>query len=55
MALSESVFLEAVRNVIDGEVLFKHMESILNHRNQFVAICKLSKSFNARQNNVYFT
>ncbi|XP_040200941.1 E3 ubiquitin-protein ligase RNF213 isoform X4 [Rana temporaria] len=41
VALSESVFLEAVRNVIDGEVLFKHMESILNHRNQFVAICKL--------------
>nr|DBA30609.1 TPA: hypothetical protein GDO54_006568 [Pyxicephalus adspersus] len=41
VALSESVFLEAVRNVMDGEVLFKHMESILTHKEQFVTICTL--------------
>ncbi|XP_018410445.1 PREDICTED: E3 ubiquitin-protein ligase RNF213-like [Nanorana parkeri] len=41
VALSESVFLEAVRNVMDGKVLYKHIESILKHKEQFVAICKL--------------
>ncbi|XP_072256671.1 E3 ubiquitin-protein ligase RNF213 [Pyxicephalus adspersus] len=41
VALSESVFLETVRNVMNGEVLFKNMEIILKHEQQFVSICKL--------------
>ncbi|XP_077330445.1 E3 ubiquitin-protein ligase RNF213-like isoform X2 [Lithobates pipiens] len=41
VALSESVFLEAIKNVMDGEVLLKHIERILKHKEQFVAICKL--------------
>ncbi|KAM5170405.1 E3 ubiquitin-protein ligase RNF213-like [Mantella aurantiaca] len=41
VALSESVFLEVVKNVMVGEVLYEDMESILKHKEQFVAICKL--------------
>ncbi|XP_018410444.1 PREDICTED: E3 ubiquitin-protein ligase RNF213-like [Nanorana parkeri] len=48
VALSESVFLEAVRNVMDGKVLYKHIESILKHKEQFVAICKLKTEKNEK-------
>ncbi|XP_068134511.1 LOW QUALITY PROTEIN: E3 ubiquitin-protein ligase RNF213-like [Hyperolius riggenbachi] len=41
VALSESVFLEARRNVLTGEVQFRHMEWILENKKQFLAICKL--------------
>ncbi|XP_018410442.1 PREDICTED: LOW QUALITY PROTEIN: E3 ubiquitin-protein ligase RNF213-like [Nanorana parkeri] len=41
VALSESVFLKAIRDVMDGTVLYKHIQSILKHKKQFVAICKL--------------
>ncbi|KAM9311530.1 E3 ubiquitin-protein ligase RNF213 [Gastrophryne carolinensis] len=41
VALSESVFLEARKNVMDGQILFKHMEWILENKEQFLAICKL--------------
>ncbi|XP_068134510.1 E3 ubiquitin-protein ligase RNF213-like [Hyperolius riggenbachi] len=41
VALSDSVFLEAVRNVTSGEVTVTHMESILKHRGHFISICEL--------------
>ncbi|XP_077330450.1 E3 ubiquitin-protein ligase RNF213-like isoform X3 [Lithobates pipiens] len=44
VVLSESVFLGAVTNVMNGEVLFQHIESILQHREQFVAICQLKRA-----------
>ncbi|XP_063784592.1 E3 ubiquitin-protein ligase RNF213 isoform X2 [Pseudophryne corroboree] len=39
--LSDSVFLDARRNVIDGNVLFEHMECVLKNKIQFLEICKL--------------
>ncbi|KAG9491250.1 hypothetical protein GDO78_006558, partial [Eleutherodactylus coqui] len=41
VAISESVFLEARKCVIDGTALVKHLEYILNSKKKFLAICKL--------------
>ncbi|XP_069825251.1 E3 ubiquitin-protein ligase RNF213 [Dendropsophus ebraccatus] len=41
VAISESVFLEARKSLLDGSVLFKHLEYILNSKQHFWDICKL--------------
>ncbi|XP_075132003.1 LOW QUALITY PROTEIN: E3 ubiquitin-protein ligase RNF213-like [Leptodactylus fuscus] len=41
--LSKSVFQEAIKSIIDGTVLIKHLESILNSKKMFLEICKLKE------------
>ncbi|XP_056372927.1 E3 ubiquitin-protein ligase RNF213 isoform X2 [Hyla sarda] len=41
VAISESVFLEARKSLLDGTVLFKHLEYILSSKPIFLDICKL--------------
>ncbi|XP_069619694.1 E3 ubiquitin-protein ligase RNF213 isoform X2 [Ranitomeya imitator] len=41
VAISESVFLDARKSVIDGSVTFKHLEYILKSKKQFLDIFKL--------------
>ncbi|XP_075066136.1 E3 ubiquitin-protein ligase RNF213 [Mixophyes fleayi] len=41
VAISDSVFLDAKRSVIDGSVRFEQMECVLENKKQFLAICNL--------------
>ncbi|XP_040296683.1 E3 ubiquitin-protein ligase RNF213-like [Bufo bufo] len=41
VAISDSVFLEARKSVIDGTVPIKHLEYILKSKNKFLDICRL--------------
>ncbi|XP_075712304.1 E3 ubiquitin-protein ligase RNF213 isoform X2 [Rhinoderma darwinii] len=41
VVISESVFVEAIKSVIDGTVLLKHLECILKSQKKFLDICKL--------------
>ncbi|KAM4037716.1 E3 ubiquitin-protein ligase RNF213 isoform 1-T2 [Anomaloglossus baeobatrachus] len=41
VVISESVFLNAKNSLIDGTVIYKHLEYILKNKKQFLVICKL--------------
>ncbi|XP_073505879.1 E3 ubiquitin-protein ligase RNF213 isoform X2 [Phyllobates terribilis] len=41
VAFSESMFLDARKSVIDGTVIFKHLEYVLKNKKQFLDIFKL--------------
>ncbi|XP_053562489.1 E3 ubiquitin-protein ligase RNF213 [Bombina bombina] len=41
VALSDSLFLEVRNKLMSGDVLYKHLECIVENKTQFLAICKL--------------
>ncbi|KAE8588683.1 hypothetical protein XENTR_v10022690 [Xenopus tropicalis] len=44
VALSDSVLLDTVANLMHGDILYEHLKLILDRENQFVAICRLRLS-----------